>query len=82
LNEEYRKEFYAEGQYFWFLKTHGLVGKLKHKESVTLTEESFIFPLPDAEKEYGWVETGNNAENENNNGSESEGSTEEATPEV
>jgi hypothetical protein len=68
LNEEYRKEFYAEGQYFWFLKTHGLVGKLKHKESVTLTEESFIFPLPDAEKEYGWVETGNNAENENNNG--------------
>lgn len=82
LNEEYRKEFYAEGQYFWFLKTHGLVGKLKHKESVTLTEESFIFPLPDAEKEYGWVETGNNAENENNNGSESESSTEEATPEV
>ncbi len=82
LNKEYRKEFYAEGQYFWFLKTHGLVGKLKHKESVTLTEESFIFPLPDAEKEYGWVETGNNAENENNNGSESEGSTEEATPEV
>ena len=81
LNKEYRKEFYAEGQYFWFLKTHGLTGALDYNPDVVLAEEHFIFPLPDAEKEYGWVETGSNAENENNE-SESEGSTDQATPEV
>jgi hypothetical protein len=56
LNKEFRKEFYAEGQYFWFLKAHGLVGPLVHKSNVTLTEDNFIFPLPDNEKEYGWSE--------------------------
>ena len=55
LNDEYRKEFYAEGQYFWFLKTHGLTGALKHREEVSLTKEMFIFPLPDREKEFGWI---------------------------
>ena len=72
LNKEYRKEFYAEGQYFWFLKSHGLTGPLVHNSGVTLVEESFIFPLPDNEKEYGWTEV--NDENENN--------TEENTPNV
>ena len=57
LNKEYRKEFYSEGQYFWFLKTHGIIGALPHCPEVTLTEEHFIFPLPDAELEYGWTET-------------------------
>lgn len=61
LNKEYRKEFYAEGQYFWFLKTHGVTGVLAHCPDVTLNEEHFIFPLPDAEVEYGWV--GENEEN-------------------
>ena len=56
LNKEYRKEFYAEGQYFWFLKTHGVVGALAHCPDVILAEENFIFPLPDAEVEYGWTE--------------------------
>ena len=55
LNKEYRKEFYAEGQYFWFLKTHGLTGTLDHNKEVTLFEENFIFPLPDNEKQYGWT---------------------------
>ena len=54
LNREYRKEFYAEGQYFWFLKSHGLTGPLDYNTEVTLVEENFIFPLPDNEKEYGW----------------------------
>ncbi len=66
LNREYRKEFYAEGQYFWFLKSHGLTGPLDYNTEVTLVEENFIFPLPDNEKEYGW----------------SEESSEELTPEV
>ncbi len=56
LNREYRKEFYGEGQYFWFLKSHGLTGTLTHCPEVTLVEENFIFPLPDAEVEYGWTE--------------------------
>lgn len=70
LNKEYRKEFYGEGQYFWFLKTHGIIGTLAHCPEVTLAEENFIFPLPDAELEYGWTETeeeineGNQTDNE------------------
>ena len=56
LNKEYRKEFYGEGQYFWFLKTHGVTGVLSHCPDVTLHEENFIFPLPDAEVEYGWTQ--------------------------
>ena len=55
LKEEYCKEFYGEGQYFWFLKTHGIVGTLAHCAEVTLYKENFIFPLPDAEVEYGWT---------------------------
>lgn len=55
LNKEYRKEFYGEGQYFWFLKTHGIIGMLSHSPEVTLVKENFLFPLPDAELEYGWT---------------------------
>ena len=55
LNREYRKEYYCEGQYFWFLKTHGLTGTLSHCPDVVLAEENFVFPLPDAEVEYGWT---------------------------
>lgn len=56
LNKEYRKEFYGEGQYFWFLKRHGITGTLTHCSETELVEENFIFPLPDAEVEYGWVQ--------------------------
>ena len=56
LNKEYRKEFYAEGHYFWFLKAHGIVGALSHCADVVLAKENFIFPLPDAEVEFGWTE--------------------------
>ena len=61
LNREYRKEFYGEGQYFWFLKGHGITGTLTHSPEVTLVTENFLFPLPDAEVEYGW--TGESEEN-------------------
>lgn len=58
LSTEYRKEFYAEGQYFYFLKNHGFTGSLPYSQDgdIVLQEEHFIFPLPDAEKEYGWTE--------------------------
>lgn len=74
LNREYRKEFYAEGQYFWFLKSHGLTGPLDYNAEVTLVEENFIFPLPDNEKEFGWTEE----EKEESDDT----TTEQATPEV
>ena len=54
LNKEFRKEFYAEGQYWYFLKRHGITA-LSYDNTVTLTQERFEFPLPDAEKEYGWT---------------------------
>jgi hypothetical protein len=62
LYKEYRKEFYGEGQYFWFLKAYGMTGTLAHCPDVTLVEENFIFPLPDAEVEYGWTEENSDEE--------------------
>lgn len=62
LEKEYRKEFYAEGQYFFFLKSHGKTDFLLRPSDVSqMTEAQYVFPLPDAEKEYGWTE-----ENEEN----------------
>lgn len=67
LDKEYRKEFYGEGQYYWFLKTHGRIGPLTYcPDKVELVAENFVFPLPDAEVQYGWTEgndqTGNGEE--------------------
>ena len=67
LDKEYRKEFYGEGQYYWFLKTHGRIGPLTYcPDQVELVAENFVFPLPDAEVQYGWTEgndqTGNGEE--------------------
>ena len=56
LEREYRKEFYAEGQYFYFLKSRGFVGTLSHSSEVSLDRVKYVFPLPDAEVEYGWTE--------------------------
>ena len=57
LDKEYRKEFYGEGQYYWFLKTHGRIGPLTYcPDEVELVAENFVFPLPDAEVQYGWTE--------------------------
>ncbi len=64
LNREYRKEFYAEGQYFLFLKSHGMTGTIDHMQEISLSEEHFIFPLPDREKEYGWTEEETSTEEE------------------
>ena len=73
LNKEYRKEFYGEGKYFWFLKTHGITGPLTYcPDEVTLVEENFVFPLPDAEAQYGWTE-----ENEDEDKDENEGVSED-----
>ncbi len=63
LNKEYRKEFYGEGQYFWFLKAHGVTGTLPHCPDVTLYKDNFVFPLPDTEVEYGWTQEDEDAGN-------------------
>ncbi|MBS9768813.1 MAG: hypothetical protein KGV44_14920, partial [Flavobacteriaceae bacterium] len=64
LREEYRKEFYAEGKYFFFLKHKGYIGAIEYSPTTTLIAENYVFPLPDAEKEYGWTA---NEERENKN---------------
>lgn len=61
LLREYRKEFYAEGQFFYFLKSHGVTGTLAHSPEVSIVAENFVFPLPDAEREYGWAEENDEA---------------------
>ena len=70
LSKEYRKEFYAEGQYFYFLKHHGIrTLDYSHEANtdaiVTMNEQRYVFPLPDREKEYGWTdEESNNTSND------------------
>ena len=54
LDREYRKEFYAEGQYWYFLKLHGRT-EIPYAAGVALGKERFEFPLPDAEVQYGWT---------------------------
>lgn len=58
LNSEYRKEFYAEGQYFYFLKRHEF-STFSNCPLGNMGEEQYVFPLPDAEKEYGWASDDN-----------------------
>ena len=57
LNLEYRKDFYAEGQYFHFLKLHEMTTFLNCPLTGGMTAEQYVFPLPDAEREYGWTDS-------------------------
>lgn len=54
LAVEYRKEFYAEGQYFYFLKNHA-IKNFYNSPYNDFGKQQYVFPLPDAEKEYGWT---------------------------
>lgn len=64
LSKEYSKEFYAEGQYWYFLKRNGIT-RIPYSE-IELSKERFEFPLPDAEKQYGWVSETDAEEEESN----------------
>ncbi len=55
LNYEYRTEFYAEGQYFHFMKRKGIESQ-NYAPDVTFDRAKYVFPLPDDEVEYGWSE--------------------------
>lgn len=56
LDSEYCKEFYAEGQYFHFLKLHERTTFTFCPLENGMTKKQYIFPLPDDEVEYGWIE--------------------------
>ena len=58
LSSEYCKEYFAEGQYFYYVKRNGLndfyrcPAKLQGK----MSSFQYVFPLPDDEKEYNYME--------------------------
>jgi SusD family. len=62
LEKEYRKEFYAEGQYFYFLKNHGFTTFINCPID-NFGEEQYVFPIPDNEKSYGWTDVSENVSN-------------------
>ncbi|WP_307984642.1 RagB/SusD family nutrient uptake outer membrane protein [uncultured Bacteroides sp.] len=66
LDLEYRKEFYAEGQYFFFLKRHAFT-TFNNCPIENFGKPQYVFPLPDAEKEYGWTPPSENEENGSDN---------------
>lgn len=57
LDKEYRKDFYAEGQYWYFLKLHERETFLNCPVTSGMGKQQYVFPLPDAEKEYGWTDS-------------------------
>ena len=48
LESEYRKEFYGEGQYFYFMKRT----KIDNWDGKELGELQYVLPLPDSESKY------------------------------
>ena len=57
LQNEYRKEFFGEGQYFYFLKRKGVETLYRWQEdnttiSVEMDKSKYVLPLPDSEIEY------------------------------
>ncbi|SHE64691.1 RagB/SusD family nutrient uptake outer membrane protein [Pedobacter caeni] len=51
IAKEYNKEFYAEGQVFFYYKRLGILPV--PRATVTMTNETYVFPLPDNEIEFG-----------------------------
>ncbi|HWW39786.1 RagB/SusD family nutrient uptake outer membrane protein, partial [Pedobacter sp.] len=49
---EYRKEFYAEGQLWFYFKRKNTV-TIPDGAANPMTKDNYIFPLPDAEVEFG-----------------------------
>ncbi len=54
LNYEYRTEFYAEGQYWHFMKRKK-IDTQNYAPEVVFNKSKYVFPLPDEEVEYGWT---------------------------
>nr|MDE7074992.1 hypothetical protein [Odoribacter sp.] len=56
LQSEYSKEFFAEGQFFYFLKRNACETFDRCPAGLTMSAAQYVLPLPDDEKEYGWIE--------------------------
>lgn len=56
LESEYGKEFFAEGQFFYFLKRNARETFYRCPDGLTMSASQYVLPLPDDEKEYGWIE--------------------------
>ena len=59
LRLEYSKDFFGEGQYFFFLKRHRIEDLTVYfggiNNSFEMLERYYEFEIPDAEREYGYV---------------------------
>lgn len=56
LEKEYQKDFYAEGQFFYFLKRINASTFHRCPFEEGMKEAYYIFPIPDAEIEFGLVD--------------------------
>lgn len=56
IMKEYRKEFYAEGQLWYYYKRHAYKTFLHCPMTIDLTEANYRFSIPDNEKEFGKVD--------------------------
>jgi len=52
LRKEYRKEFFSEGQFFYFYKRLG-IKRIVDSPVIEMLKETYVFPLPEDEKIYG-----------------------------
>ena len=53
LNKEYQKEFFAEGQWFYFLKRHNYRTFWRCPNTVASMSDNYVLPTPDDEIAYG-----------------------------
>ena len=63
LRNEYSKDFFAEGQYFYFLKRNNYA--TFYRCPVTNMRNYYVFPLPDDEVEFGGGSATEDSETEN-----------------
>lgn len=56
LEKEYQKDFFCEGQFFYFLKRHARKNFYRCPVSGGMVPEYYQFRIPDAEVEFGSVE--------------------------
>lgn len=63
IQKEYQKEYFGEGQYFYFLKRHAVKDFYRCPETLRdkggMSKLQYVFPIPDNEIEYGLVEQTN-----------------------
>lgn len=57
IQKEYSKEFFGEGQYFYFLKRHNLKTFWRCPFDSGMIPAYYVFRIPDDEVEFGIVET-------------------------